>query len=206
MMKRSISFAIVFFTVFLMGCGSTQKMSDADRQAIRSISVNPEVFVVDEMFYMGPASGIGFMFGAIGGAITAAANMGPAEEIAEYARHNNVLIDNIVKQEFEKQIQGRKLFVVNGRQVDAQLNIKIEQYGIAITHGFSSVLSPVLRASAQLVDRHGKVVWENYDFVTAMADGTPEFTIDELKSDPKKLAVSWEKAAEIVVGNILKTI
>lgn len=206
MINTWLKFSLIFFVSVLAGCGSTQKMSDADRQAVKSISVNPEVFVVEEMFYMGPSSGIGFMFGAIGGAITAAANMGPAEEIAQYARANNVMIDNIVKSEFEKQIQGRRLFVLNGQRVDAQLNIKIEQYGIAITHGFSSVLSPVLRASAQLVDRHGKVLWENYDYVTAMADGTPEFTIDELKSDPEKLAVSWEKAAEIVVGNILKTI
>jgi len=78
-LARNGKLAAVLFAAALWGCAApTQKMTDQDRARVKAVSIGNKVQTTPQMFLLAPGSGIGLMFGAIGGAASAGAYGAPA--------------------------------------------------------------------------------------------------------------------------------
>ena len=195
--------AVLLLILMLAACSSSVRLSDEDRQAVQAININKKIILPDEMFYAPPSGAI--FFGAIGAAISIEANKEPGQVLASFARDNGVKIEDIVGKAFIRKMQDLPGIRLHQKQYDAQLNIKIEMYGLASKIGSMSEVKPVLKVGAQLVTKHNKVLWQNNDYVTAFSGLTPSLTVESLTTNPDGLKKAWEAVADIVVTNILNT-
>ena len=146
--------AVLLLILMLAACSSSVRMSDEDRQAVQAININKKIILPDEMFYAPPTGAI--IFGVIGAAISIEANRGPGQILASFARDNGVKIEEIVGRAFIRKMQDLPGIRLHQKQYDAQLNIKIEMYGLASKIGSMSEVKPILKVGAQLVTKYNK--------------------------------------------------
>jgi hypothetical protein len=205
---KQIMVGLCAFCLLLTGCASTQQLSDSDRASLASVYVDPHVETAPQMNYMGPGSGIGFAFGAVGGLITALANEEPGERFRKFAADHGITIDNIVREEAIKAFQetGKVKLTETAGPDSSTLNIKVPTYGFAIPHGFSGNLVPVVGIQCTLVDAHGKTIWSSRDFVTPMGSPAEGRTPDEYHANPALIEDGWRQAAKKVLDEIVRTL
>ena len=185
----------------LAGCATTPKLN---APGLAEVRLEPKVVVADEMEYLGPGSGIGFAFGAIGGAIAYAANRAPGEKLKSFAESNNIHFDQIVLDEAAKAFeQSGKLHLTqeqgNGASV---LKVAAPVYGYVISNGFSSKLVPVVTIECTLTGSDGKVIWSAKDYVSAAGNPVDGKTPDELRADPQLIEEGWRTAVRTIMENI----
>lgn len=207
-MTKQILAGLGVVCLLLTGCASTQQLSDADRASLASVRVNTDVETAPQMYYMGPASGIGFAFGAVGGVLTAVANMGPGEQFRKFAEEHGISIDRIVREEAIRAFQetGKvKLIEAAGAEAPT-LNIKVPMYGFSIPHGFSGSLVPVIGIQCSLVDAQGKTIWSSRDSVGPLGNPAEGKTPDEYRANPALIEEAWRQAARKVMADIARTL
>ena len=197
---------LISLSVALSGCASIQKMSLEDRQRLQTISVNPVVEKAPEMYYLGPGSGFGMMFGAIGGAITAAASIAPGKALREFAERNNIFIDKIVFEEVNNALHQSGKFAIaeSATESSAILNISVYVYGFSIPHGFSSNLVPVVSIRCTLVDKSGKTIWRANDRVLPLGNPAEAVSQDDIKKNPRLIEDGWRIASRFIIETMVK--
>ncbi|MEK6663138.1 MAG: hypothetical protein AABY73_04650 [Pseudomonadota bacterium] len=207
-MKRLYNASILFvlaLSIFLSGCATNQKLSDVDRKRIDVVKVNDKVEKVPQMFYFGPGAAIGLMFGAIGGAIAGAANIGPGEELLAFAEKNGVRIEEIVSQEFNEALRksGKVKIVDSQGTKAATINVSVTQFGFSVPHGFSSILVPIVSIKCELIDVDGKVLWIGNDRVLPLGNPVEGIPADEMRQNAKAIESAWRGASKHIVTNII---
>jgi hypothetical protein len=203
MNKRAVYIVLLF--ALLGGCASTPALSPAERGQFEAVRLYPSVDKPDQMYYLGPGSGIGMMFGAIGGAITAAANLSPGEQFDKFAQDHDIHIERIVKEEAIKAFQtSGKLNLTDTESSNAAtLRVSITMYGFSIPNGFSSELVPIVSIKCTLVDSSGKVIWSANDMTNALGNPAEGKTPDQFRADPRLIEGAWRIAARSIMANIV---
>ena len=207
-MKRFFNGSILFvfaLSIFLSGCAVNQKLSDVDRKRIDVVKVNDKVEKAPGMFYFGPGAAIGLMFGAIGGAIAGAANIGPGEEMHAFAEKNGVRIEEIVSQEFKEALRkSGKLKIADSQGARAAtINVSVTQFGFSVPHGLSSNLVPIVSIKCEMVDVDGKVLWIGNDRVLSLGNPVDGMPADELRQNAKAIEAAWRGATKHIVTIII---
>lgn len=204
-MKRRLLLVVVFLTL-LSGCASTPALDPALKQRLDVVSLNPTVDTPKDMYYLGPGSGFGMMFGAIGGLITAEANVSPGQRLQNFAVANGIHIDEIVKDEAAKAFRDSdKLNLTDSAGGNgSSLKITITMYGFSIPTGFSSDLVPILNIKCALYDANGKVVWSANDSTQPLGNPVDGRTPEEMRANPRLIEDMWRGAARSIMANIVK--
>ncbi len=204
-MKKFFLCLLTLF-VFLTGCATTEKMSMTDRQKVTSVSINADVKKASEMFYMGPGAGVGVLFGAIGGAIAGAASASTGGSLKAFAEQNNIFIEKIVLEELNDALRkSNKIPVTESpSQSSTTFNCSIVQYGFVTPNTFSSKLIPVLAIECSMVDTFGKTIWKAQGSLPLFNNPAEAITLDEMKSNPKRIENSWRVASRVAIAGLLK--
>lgn len=195
---------LITFCILLVGCASTPRLSSDDRAHLGVVRIDPTIDTPTQMHYLGPGSGIGFMFGAVGAAITAAANLSPGEQLNKFAQDNGIHIDQIVREEATEAFQqSGKLDLTELQDANAAtLKISISMYGFSISSGFSSKLVPVINIKCVLIGRDGKTIWSASDSVLTLGNPAEGKTPDEFNANPKLIGDAWRTAVKAVMADI----
>lgn len=196
---------IVALLMLLAGCASTPPLGADARDRLGEVWINPVVETPKDMYYLGPGSGFGMMFGAIGGAIVGAANIAPGERLRQFAAAHDIHIDQIVKEEATKAFQdsGKLKLADAPRAGVATLKITVPMYGFTIPTGFNSDLVPIVSIKCTLTDSTGKVIWSANEATQALGNPAPGKTPDELRENPKLIEELWRTAAKSVMKDIV---
>ncbi|WP_296055214.1 hypothetical protein [uncultured Amphritea sp.] len=206
MFKKQMNFlALILVFLYLSGCASSIQMSKMDREAIGSIKVIDKVTTPEGMYYFGPGQQALILFGPLGGAVAGAIAAKPAEQIDQFARDNNIVIEQIVKEEFLTQLANSGKFKISNNEIsDANLEIKIFMYGLTIPNGFSSELVPVLKVSASIINKADKIIWSNSGYI--FGDDYPSHPLEEIKNNPDLLKEAWGAVAKQSIAKVLSTL
>ena len=206
---RGTRFICLLALLFLLSaCATTQNLSDEDRGKISVVRINSNVQKVPAMYYLGPGTGIFFAFGAIGGAVAAAASVEPGKALQEFAEKNGIFIEKIAFQEIDTALrQSGKLKVSDsGEATAATINVLVYQYGFSIPHGFSSNLVPVVAIRCEMVDAAGKVIWSANDTVLTLKNPAAPMSLEAMRDNPKSIEDAWRSAARRIAGNIARAL
>lgn len=208
-MTGLIRLLALFLAVFLTGCASTQALKDSDRQALQAVRVDGPVVKLSPLYLVAPGNSVAMMFGAIGGGIAGAANIGPAQALQDFAAKNGITIEKIAREEIEAALKasGKVVFVPAGAKISAAIGIEVEQFGFSVPSLISSKVVPVLALRCQMVDQAGRVIWSAGDRVLpSVLTAVDSVSFEEMKNDPGKIEAAWRQAARIVAENIAKSL
>lgn len=205
---RSIVPLVIAVSVLLSGCATTQQLSEQDKKRIEVVKLNEQVKRPKEMYYFGPGASIGFAFGAIGGAIAAASQIGPGQEMLAYAEQNGVRIEEIVAQEFGEALkQSGKFRISDTAEANgATISLSVFQFGFSVPNGFSSRLVPVIAYSGEMVDASGNVLWRATENLMPLGNPVESMPADELRANPKAIEAAWRAAARYMANNMVQAL
>ncbi len=210
-MHRSLGSIVPFaiaVSVFLSGCATTQQLSEQDRKRVEVVKLNDQVKRPKEMYYFGPGASIGFAFGAIGGAIAAASQIGPGQEMLAYAEQNGVRIEEIVAQEFGEALkQSGKFRISDTAEANgATISLSVFQFGFSVPNGFSSKLVPVIAYSGEMADASGNVLWRATENLMPLGNPVDGIPADELRTNPKAIETAWRAAAKHIAARMVEAL
>lgn len=194
--------------LILTGCASTQSMTAADKESIKSIIINENITVASEMYYMGPSGGgAALMFGGLGAGFAVMASKDKAAAIRDYAAENGVLIDKIVSEELESAlVQSNKFPVVEKADADSSvLNIDVYQFGFSTKSAFYKDLLPILSVKCELTDASGNVIWTSNRRILTLGNPVEGISLEELTGNPKAIENSWRLASRDIAVKMIES-
>ena len=194
---------LLVVSVFACGCAPTQKMSDTERAANSSATINKNVAKAPAPYYLGPRSGAG---PGAAGAASGPPLLASINNFRDFLEKNGIVIETIVFEELSAALRGSgKLSILdNPRPGGATINIDIKQYGLSTPNGLSSNLVPILFVVCQMVDASGKVVWTASDRVLTLGNPVNGVPAEEMRNNPKAVEKALRGAAKHISANIVK--
>jgi hypothetical protein len=202
-MKRicCLSTSLLYITLFAACVGSVPLLAK-NRVSIRSVVIDQQVSLPEDMFYRGPEFALE-AFGVVGYVAGYNINMKSEEKLAVLMRKEQIDVSQIVRDEFITEVEARQVFpslILNGG--DATITLTIKTYGLA--YGLSSELRPILGVEGCMTRSGGPVIWKKYAYVTNMSDQTPSYTIAELVTDPERIRQVFQLSAQIIAADLVR--
>lgn len=204
--KTAVIFAMV---LVLSACGSTQRLSEADRTQLKTVTVSNSV-QKGKLFLLAPGgANIGLMFGAVGG-LAASGPLKSAEgAFGAFVDAHAVSVDAIVRAEFEKVLResGKVAIAAPGTAAVPVISIAVPQYGFGVPHLLSSNVVAVMQIQCALTDSSGKVLWsESERILPSIASPMESTTWAQLRDNPKLIEEQWRKAAHFLATKVVSTL
>lgn len=204
----SKTFFCVVTALLISGCATSQKMSNEDRDKIKSVQIS-QIVEKGKVFLLAPGgASVGLMFGAVGGIASAGAVSDSQTAFTEYLKKNNISIEKVIREEFENALRASgKLSVVadSADNTIPTIKLSVPQYGFGVTHLLSSNVVPVLQIKSDMIDGSGKLVWSASDrMLPSIASPMDSVTWSELASDPKQIEEQLRKAASYLAKKIVQ--
>jgi hypothetical protein len=161
MKKYVMLFLCIFVFVGISGCATQDvSLSQASRESIHAVSVDPTIPVANRAQYSGSAgtraaSGVGLI-----GLAFAAAVVEPSEDkIQKAVNRRDIQLNKIFYQKFQDELQDQTDFkLVHSTYSDAVFKLAVPGYGFS-EMGLKQGTLPFVDVSAELVDKQGKVLW-----------------------------------------------
>ncbi len=142
------------------------------------------------MYYLGPGSGVGMMFSAIGGAITAVANIKPGEQLNKFAQDNGIHIDEIVRDEATQAFRQSGKFDLTDAQGPNVDTLKISVRHVRIQHPHRVQRGSGARDQDRvLAGRLRQIIW-SANVPSSAGQAAEGKTPDEFRADPKLIEQS----------------
>lgn len=224
-------FALLVLALVLTGC-SNQKFKPEYRTLIQTVKVLPVVWSTDNITYMGQeqawgaalGAGVGVAAGAavkashigtaaLSGAGFAAgmkagdlASMSTVQAIVYQVNAANIDLGGMVKKSFEDQLAATGRFKVVGEHdpADAEVQLTVNNWGFALTQGFSSVVYPTINVTGVL-KRGDERVWQLTENITAFnGANTYGYTPLRYRTEPELLRTALGGISQIVDQYLVK--
>lgn len=184
--------------------GPSVSMKDADRAAIKTVWVKPDVAMPDAFSYQARGAGMGAVFGLIG-ALVEVSTSKPANEgqaLRQAAIGSGTTVQALVREAFTKEANalGAMRFTQDAAEAaDATVALQVNVYGFGRTHLLGELLHPTFNVTATMQRLDGTVVWKRTEFITPMNnDNQTGYKFETLLGDPAQLAVAYRQGASIV--------
>ena len=175
-------------------------MKATERDAVRTVGVNPAVKVPGEIYYLDHAQGLGMgIGGAVGGLI--ASSGGADGQIVDALASNAISVGAIVRTEFvaASATVGDIAFVDSTAAHVAELTLVVNLYGLSYASPLDAALYPMLSVTATIRRADGNVVWQKTAAATVLtADNKLGYSFSQYIQDPERLRAVFANAAAIV--------
>jgi hypothetical protein len=195
---------VLLVLTLLTGCASTVPLTKPVRESIRSVSINKEVKVADNMSYYGPGQGLGPLFGLIGYAIAEAVSRGPSAKLNAAMQEGQIDLAQIVREQFESELVRAGIFpAIVAEARDAEIRLEVREFGFAQPFDPLDRLKPILRVLGSLTRTDGTVLWKKDEHVTNRNEQTPDHTLEEYLQNSQITREAFTVAAKIVASGLV---
>ncbi|WP_342655821.1 hypothetical protein [Pseudomonas sp. F3-2] len=221
----------VLILVVLSGC-SNQKFKPEYQSQIHTIKILPVVWSTKDINYMGREQAWGAALGAGAGVAAGAAfkasgvgtaalsgagfaagmkagdlaSMSTVEAIVYSMNSANIDLGEIVRKNFADKLAttGRFKIVSEQTAADAELQLTVNNWGFALTQGFSSVVYPTISVRGSL-KRGDERVWQKTEYITPFNSGnTYGYTPLRYRTEPELLRTALDGVSQIVDEQLVK--
>lgn len=225
------AFVMLMVCLALVGC-TNQKFKPEYRSQIQTIKVLPVVWSTKDIIYMGREQAWGAALGAglgvaAGAAVKASqvgtaalsgagfaagmkagdlASMSTVEAIVSNVDTANINLGEMVRRRFEEQLVATGRFRVVGEQetADAELQLTVNNWGFALTQGFSSVVYPTINVTG-ILKRGEERLWQRTENITAFnGANTYGYTPLRYRTEPELLRTALDGISKIVDQYLVK--
>jgi hypothetical protein len=192
--------SILLIAAISSGCATTQNLTVADRQKLKSIAISPDVKKAETMYYSGPENWTPPLIALF------RTSKPIGEDLELQALSNNIHIDQIALEEVTAAFKSAGRVNVEadrGRSANL-LSIRIVEYGFSVPNGFSSKLVPVLMLICSITDSTGRVIWKGSHLVLPLGNPAKAEKPEDLYQQPMLIEQAWRIAAKAAAENIAK--
>ncbi len=178
-------------------------MTPTARTAIRTVRVNPVVKLPADMLYRGQKEGVAMLMSGplVGAQVASALGKDTTTQLVAEMRANHIDLGEIVAVEFARQASSGSpiTFVVGSSPADAQVDLTVNEYGIAHAHVLGSTLYPIVSLSATMKTPEGTVVWQASHVASAQnAENQEGHALEDYLRDPELLRQAFVTGSDIV--------
>jgi outer membrane lipoprotein SlyB len=210
MQRKIMQVACLAVGLAVAGCAGMQtvEMSEAQRGQIKNIRVLADSKMPEDMQFHGTTQAVTGVLvgGAVGAIIGHAAAAEPKARIIATMKNSNIDLPTIVKSEFQKAAQSRPELKMakDNSPATAELTLAVTFYGLTLKPGLSGVLYPALGVTATLRKPDGQVIWQKYEYLTALNEGnTGGHELDAYLANPELLRKTFTNIAAIVTRQLV---
>lgn len=211
--KNSIKvMSAILMALAISGCATSQKMSSADKEKIKSTQVSQSV-QKGEIFLLAPGGATAaMMFGPVGALATSGEHANAQTSFVDFLKKNDISIEKIVQEEFEAALRasGKLVVVSASATADASvptIKLSVPQYGFGVTHLLGSNVVPVLQIKSEMMDSSGKVVWSASDrMLPSIASPMDAMAWTQLANDPKQIEEQLRKASKYLSNKLVQSL
>ncbi|WP_074752874.1 hypothetical protein [Pseudomonas abietaniphila] len=215
----------------LSGC-TNQKFKAEYQSQIQTVKILPVVWSTKDITYMGReqawGAAVGTGVGAAAGAAVKASGVGTAalsgagfaagmragdlasmstvEALVYNMNRANINLGDIVKKRFEEQLaaSGRFKVVSDQEPADAFVQLTVNNWGFALTQGFSSVVYPTINVTG-ILKRNEETVWQRTEYITPFnGANTYGYTPLRYRTEPELLRAALDGISQIVDDSLIK--
>lgn len=198
--------AMVMAALVMGGCATSQRLSAENKEKIKSAQISQSV-EKGEVFLLAPGgAAAGMMFGAVGGLASSGAVANSQTAFVDYLNKNNISIEKIVEEEFEKSLRasGKLTIASAGDNSVPTIKLSVPQYGFGVTHLLSSNVVPVLQIKGEMFDGAGKAIWSASDrMLPSIASPMNATAWTQIANDPKQIEEQLRKAAKYLTDKLV---
>jgi hypothetical protein len=193
---------------FISGCASNTPFSPAEKAAIHSVSVNPQVSMPPDITYYDRSQMGAYLGGGlIGYAIVHGAENTTRNTIKKEIEKQNIILNAMLKHSFTEKLGSTMRFtVVQNGFGDAQFKLALNSYGFGTASITSELAIPVLSAHAILMDSKGKILWQ--DTQTAVLDESPynTYAIEYYLQNPLVMKQAFQTLTDELADNLVENL
>lgn len=195
--------ALIGAVSLLSACG--QSLTQADRAAIRTVSIDRDVAVAAEPLYQGPAHTWAAPLSPIGALIAVAAAQTPTATMKATVARNGLDLGALAADEFRRQATANRVFpkIVDSGG-DYKIRLEVTSWGLVQDGIFSAKYRPVLTITGRMARRDGSLAWEKQYWVTQLNRETNAADFEAMMSNPDLLRAVFTRANEVVIRGLIE--
>lgn len=185
MFKRLAVLLFAVFVTLLGGCATVVPLRPEIAKNIKTVYVTRNTTLPPSLYFKGSSD--------------------PGKINDEYARQQNIYIDDIIRNQFIMQLASNTPFqVIHVFSADAKLYIYIKKYGLIELDQATKKMAPIISVEARMVNDKSQIIWQ--DSVNNVETLTTTATPDEIMKNPSLLAHAWTSAAKKAVAEIVNSL
>jgi len=195
--------------LLLFGCAGKVSMNPEVKTRLGSLAIDDKVQMPKNITLMTKGDALAIGLGGLIGGIIADSSLTEEEKLAKFLEDNKIDFSKMIKNEYKLALKKRPYYYNKLVSSNAQQTFKIivNMYGLVYHHNiFSSDYVPTANIKFDLVDKNGKILWSETDFVTSYTDGTIRMPFDDYFKNPdnmrKALQFAAKKIANLVVSKL----
>jgi hypothetical protein len=198
-MKIPYARAMTVIALFLFAGCAQQPLSSIDRSKYKTVALDPDIKVPDHYIYRDITGkrwrGLG---GGLIGLLAGAASEGPGfHRFDAAARKDPIDIRALVRKQTETALRSSQLLKLVSANADTTLKIKVVGYGVGPVNGRE--LGAIIAATATLVGRDGKKIWDKDEWATS--DTTA--LLEKIEANPSLWPKMANEAAEALAKKLV---
>lgn len=191
----------------LVGCGPQMVQPSGklpEDFIIRTVSLVPEVTIVDEPFVQTPgelwAAGVAGGLGAF-----LAADASAEENFIALLKAKNIDLKAMVRQTFRDKLSTNTSIKLVNDKADIKIRMQILFYGIHPSGPFSESVEPMLEVGAEVYDKHGVHVMSLSESIKFPDDEqvTP-YLMEQYLESPDLLADGFNALSNIIANSLIQ--
>ena len=203
--RGALAASFLLATAFFMtACVAPRvAMAPEAKGGIHVVRVNPVVQLPADMLYRGRAEGVAMMLSGplLGDQVASAVGKDAKAQLIAEMGTNHIDLGEIVAAAFARQASAGSpiKFVVGSAPADAQVDLKVNVYGIAHAHALGSTLYPIISLSATMKTPDGKVSWQASHVASAQnVENQEGHSLEDYLRDPELLRQAFVTGSDIV--------
>lgn len=204
--SRAATAVVVSISLLLAACANAPvAMNDNVRAGVHTVSVDPDVKLLPDMYYQGPGQAGMMMLGVVGALAAQGIAATPKARLHAVMDEHHISVPEIVAAEFARQANAATTMklAVGNEPADARISLVVNMYGLVQSQGFGSTLYPTMNITATLTKADGTVLWKDTDFVTALNSENKEgHTIEDYLKDPELIRRAFTSGTDLVVRTL----
>lgn len=199
-------FPLLTLLLSIGGCGTTNSVAFQQRDAalLSSVYIDTVVAKPDKVLFGNGSPG------TLGVSPQAYAMTTDSSNLAQlpldaFLVKNKIDIASITYEQARMILTAMKSVSLSGSRDKAQsvLKLRVDSYGIQKTHPFGSVYDPIIRVTAGIYDRSGKLIWKESNFVSSLAlENNKGQTLSTYYANPSTLSTAFAQVSRIVLARI----
>ena len=197
---RTIALLLLSLTL-VSGCASKGQL----RESIKTVSINKEVKVANNLLYSGALQRRMTLIPGAGVGVANATARDPGAQLKAAMVEAQIDIGEILREQFQTELVKTSVFPSFATEGgDAEVRLEVSSLGFFTPHEYTTKLRFCVSVIGRLVRRDGTVLWRRKEHSTEKEGQVPTHYFNEYIQNPQLIREACTAAMKVVITKLVK--